>query len=76
MTKLPKDFGRIKMEEEVNAMITESASWIRDTKRRTADRNKMDTMSVVAILAGLVALVALLLWAGTIVDAFIGVIGM
>lgn len=65
--KLPKDFGRIKMEEE---MLRQ------DTKRRTAERDKMDTMSVVAILAGLVALVALLLWAGMIVDAFIGVIGM
>ena len=68
--KLPKDFGRIKMEEE---MLRQ------DTKRRTEKRHaddKMHPVSVASILTGLVALVALLLWAGTIVDAFIGVIGM
>ena len=68
--KPPKDFGRIKMEEE---MLRQ------DTKRRTEKRHaddKMHPVSVASILTGLVALVALLLWAGTIVDAFIGVIGM
>ena len=49
---------------------------IKDTKKRTADRNKMDTMSQVAIFAGLVALVTLLLWGGVIVDAFIGVMNL
>ena len=49
---------------------------IKDTKKRTADRNKMDTMSQVAIFAGLVALVTLLLWGGVIVDAFIGVMNI
>lgn len=70
MTKLPKDFGRIKMEEE---MLRQ------DTKRRTEKRHaddKMHPVSVASILVGIAALVALCFWAGTIVDAFIGVIGM
>lgn len=49
---------------------------LKDTKKRTVDRNKMDTMSQVAIWAGLVMLVAVLLYAGAVVDAVIGVMNI
>ena len=47
---------------------------IKDTKKRTAQRNELDTMSRVAIGAGLIALLAVLWYAGAVVDAIIGVI--
>jgi len=66
MTKLPKDFGRIKMEEE---MLRQ------DAKRRKEQRHSDDKMhpaSILAICAGFVAMIAVVLYLGVIVDAFIG----
>jgi len=94
--KLPKDFGRIKMEEEVNDIkkptCRHGVSWdmncfvcrneeeadsliIKDTKRRTQKRHSDDKMhpaSILAIGAGFVAMIAVVLYLGVIVDAFIG----
>lgn len=47
---------------------------IKDTKKRTAERNEMDTMSKVAITAGFIAFIAVLLYAGVVVDAIIGLL--
>ena len=41
---------------------------IKDARRRTKERNEMDFCSKLAFFAGIVALVALLLWLGVIVD--------
>ena len=42
-----------------------------DAKRRTAKRNEPDTLSVVAMVAGIVLLLALLWYAGEVTDAII-----
>ena len=47
---------------------------IKDTRNRTKARNEMDFMSKVAIVSGVVMLIALLYWAGAVTDAVIGLL--
>ena len=94
MTKLLKDFGRIKMEEEMlsnkqtmkmsdyrKELRQRADEWHKeemlrqDAKRRTAKRHSDDKIhpaSIMAICAGFVAMIAVVLYLGVIVDAFIG----
>lgn len=48
----------------------------RDVKKRTAQRNHIDTMSKVAIGSGFIALVTFLWWSGWVVDQLISLIEM
>ena len=60
--------------DDIIVMNPTDTHLIKDTKKRTAQRNELDTMSRAAIGAGMIALLAVLWYAGAVVDAIIGVI--